>query len=78
MVLTVFDLARERIADEGGQMEAMKTATRLMQASAAAASALKRLHGTQSHHRVSVDGDKAGEGGYPTPEKSKTNMGEAV
>jgi len=52
----------------------MKTATRLMQAAAAAASALKRLHGTESFHRVT----SAVEGGYPTPEKSKTNSGELV
>jgi hypothetical protein len=71
MVLSVFDLARERIADEGGQLEAMKTATRLMQAGAAAASALKRLHGTESHHKITLQHETSPEGGYPTPEIRK-------
>lgn len=35
----------------------MKSAVRLMQVNASAASALKRLHGTESRHTVAVEGD---------------------
>jgi hypothetical protein len=51
------------------QMNAMKTATRMMQASAAAAASLKRLKSLGTHHTVTVV--REGEG---TPsQKSKTN-----
>jgi len=53
------------------QMDAMKTATRLMQASATAANALKRLAGTR--HTVSVEKE-----GDTTPHKSKTNVPDAA
>ena len=37
------------------QFTVVNTATRLMQANASAASALKRLHGTESRHTVAVE-----------------------
>ena len=39
------------------QLTVMKSAVRLMQVNASAASALKRLHGTESRHTVAVQGD---------------------
>jgi hypothetical protein len=53
------------------QWEALKIAARLMQASASAANALKRVKGNESRHTVRVER----QGGYPTPKKSKTNSG---
>jgi hypothetical protein len=51
--------------------ELMKTATRLMQASASAAVALKRLQGNESRHVVTV----VREGEEPTSGNAKTNSG---
>jgi hypothetical protein len=39
------------------QLTVVKSAVRLTQANASAASALKRLHGTESRHTVAVEGD---------------------
>jgi hypothetical protein len=50
------------------QWDDMKIATRLMQASASAACALKRLKGTESRHTVRVE---QGEGETPPPKNRK-------
>lgn len=52
------------------QLDAMKTATRMMQAQAAAALALQRLTSDNAHHTYTY----VHEGRPPTPEKSKTNV----
>jgi hypothetical protein len=52
------------------QFDAMKTATQLMKATAAASSALRRLYGSDTRHTVTVD--KPGETPSQTP---KTNGG---
>jgi len=59
----VFRYARDGVADPDLQMGAMKSATRLIQATASAASALKRLYGSESRHTVTVAQQKAEEGG---------------
>ncbi|HEY5337104.1 MAG TPA: hypothetical protein VIJ85_02785 [Rhizomicrobium sp.] len=53
------------------QEETMKTLTRLVQASASAASALKRLKGSESRQTITVERD----GGGRTGENPKTNSG---
>jgi hypothetical protein len=72
-VLDLFTFARRTDGkiDYAIQMDAMKTATRLMQASATAANALKRLAGTS--HTVNVEKE-----GVTTPPQSKTNSGVTV
>lgn len=68
----VFHFARRQDGsiDYTIQFDAMKTATQLMKATAAASSALRRLYGSDTHHTVTVD--KPGD----TPsQKSKTNGG---
>ena len=76
-VVGIFRYASGPTMTADRQISAMTAATRLMQASASAASALKRLKGTESRHTVTVapgeTAPKAEEGGYPTPEISKTN-----
>jgi hypothetical protein len=67
--MSVFRFAGE-IKDHVVQMEAMKTATRMMQAQAAAALALQRLRSDNAHHTYTY----VHEGRPPTPEKSKTNV----
>ena len=55
--------------DSRVQLESMKTASRMMQASAMAASALARLKRPGTHHPVTV----REKGRDPTPENLKTN-----
>jgi hypothetical protein len=73
-VMDIFTFSRRRDGNinYAVQMDAMKTATRLMQASATAANALKRLSGTR--HTVSVDKPV----GDTHPLKSKTNVPDAA
>jgi len=71
-IRSCFDLSKSDGNGTEYQWHAMKMATRLMQASAAAASALKRLKGSESRHTIRVE---QGEGGDPTSKKSKTNSG---
>lgn len=76
-IMAVFDHAITH-KDPAVQLQSMLAATRLMQASAAAASALKRLRNPGTHHTVTVrpgEGESgSGSGGRgPTPEKLKTN-----
>jgi hypothetical protein len=52
------------------QLNAMQAATRMMQANAAAASALKRLKEEGGRHTFTY----VHEGAPPTPKKSKTNV----
>ena len=65
--MTVFNFAAS-INDYPVQLEAMKIATRMMQAQAAAALALQRLNSDYGHHTYTV----RHEGG--SSEKSKTNV----
>jgi hypothetical protein len=66
----VFHFARTPGRKYTVQLDAWKTATQLMKATAAASSALKRLYGSDSRHTVTVD--KPGN----TPSQiSKTNGG---
>ena len=71
-IRSCFDFSKSDGYSTQYHWDAMKMATRLMQASAAAASALKRLKGTESRHTIRIE---QGEGGDPTPKKSKTNSG---
>jgi len=73
-VLDIFNFSRRTDGkiNYAVQMDAMKTATRLMQASATAANALKRLAGTR--HSVSVDKPE----GDTHPPQSKTNVPDAA
>jgi hypothetical protein len=59
-----FEMSRGAGGSYEWQLKAMQTATRLMQASATAASALKRLKGSESRHTVRVE-----QGGRPHPQK---------
>ena len=70
-IRSCFDYAKSDDHASYEHWDAMRTATRLMQASAAAACALRRLNGTESRHTIAV----RHEGGDPTPKKSKTNSG---
>ncbi|HEY1837302.1 MAG: hypothetical protein WBQ17_03175 [Rhizomicrobium sp.] len=58
-VLSLFKYAgsKDRPLPTELQLVVVKSAVRLMQANASAASALQRLHGTQSRHTVAVEGD---------------------
>ena len=67
-VMAVFKFAANE-ASPDKQMSAMLAATRMMQANAAAASALKRLKSDGTRHTVTV----AREGGDTPPQFSKTN-----
>lgn len=67
-VMGAFRFAFEN-QDSRVQLESMKTASRMMQASAMAASALGRLRRPGTHHTVTV----RGKGREPTPENLKTN-----
>ncbi|HVP85265.1 MAG TPA: hypothetical protein VMS78_11125 [Rhizomicrobium sp.] len=72
-VMAAFRFA-ETHPDPKAQLEAMKAGSRMMQASANAACALRRLRSPGTHHTVTVQSaPAAGEGGDTTPEKSKTN-----
>jgi hypothetical protein len=51
----VFHFSRQPGMKYTAQMDAMKTATQLMKATAAASSALRRLYGSDSRHTVCVD-----------------------
>jgi hypothetical protein len=51
----VFGFARTGDLGYAVQMDAMKTATLLMKATAAASSALRRLYGSDTRHTVMVD-----------------------
>ena len=72
-VMAVFRFASEH-PDPKAQLEAMKAGSRMMQASASAACALKRLRSPGTHHTVTVESrPEAQEGRVPTPENLKTN-----
>ncbi len=72
-VMAAFRFAAEH-PDPKAQLEAMKAGSRMMQASANAACALKRLRSSGTHHTVTVRSDPAAEQGrVPTPENLKTN-----
>jgi hypothetical protein len=68
-VMSVFQFAY-RHGDSKIQLEGMKAASRMMQASAAAASALARLKRPGTHHTVTVRDRGRG----PTPGNLKTNI----
>ncbi len=66
----VFHFSRQHGMNYATQMDAMKTASQLMKATAAASSALRRLYGSDTRHTVTVD--KQGD----TPSQNpKTNSG---
>lgn len=66
----VFHFARTPDSNYAIQLDAWKTATQLMKATAAASSALRRLYGSDSRHTVNVE--KPGD----TPSQNpKTNGG---
>jgi hypothetical protein len=67
--MSVFRFAEE-VKDHVVQLEAMKTATRMMQVQAAASLALQRLRSDNAHHTYTY----VHEGRAPTPERSKTNV----
>lgn len=67
-VMSVFRFAADH-PDSRVQLESMKAASRMMQASAMAAGALGRLKRPATHHTVTV----REKGRDPTPEKLKTN-----
>jgi hypothetical protein len=51
----VFHFSRRQGMNYTTQMDAMKTATQLMKATATASSALRRLYGSDTRHTVKVD-----------------------
>ena len=67
-VMGAFRFAFEN-TDSRVQLESLKTASRMMQASAMAATALARLKRPGTHHTVTV----REKGRDPTPENLKTN-----
>jgi hypothetical protein len=68
--MSVFHFAEELKSNLAVQLDAMKTATRMMQAQAGAALALQRLRSTNTHRTHPY----VYEGRPPVPKKSKTNV----